>query len=189
MVTDPLPEEVAAELLARWREPHRRYHGVSHLTDGLEALDLLGAGDLERLAYWCHDAVHTNTSPQDELASAEEARALLAPHLPPTEVDEVCRLVLITISHAPMDGDQRAARVADADLHGLGLTWERYLANVQAIRAELPGLTPEEWWARRRAFAERMLARPRIFATELGRERWERSARANLERELAEGSL
>ncbi|WP_197511770.1 hypothetical protein [Tessaracoccus coleopterorum] len=34
-------------------------------------------GPLERIAFWFHDAVHTSTSPADELASAELARELL----------------------------------------------------------------------------------------------------------------
>lgn len=184
MTTGLLPEGVAAELLRRWREPHRRYHGVQHLTDGLAVLDELGAGDLERMAYWCHDAVHTNNTPSDELASAELARRLLASYVTPYEVDEVCRLVLATISHQPAEGDERAARVVDADLHGLGLQWERYLANVAAIRAEVPGVSDEVWRQRRKNFAKRMLARDFIFATQAGRERWEEAARTNLSREL-----
>ena len=179
-----LPQDVEAELLRRWREPHRHYHGVSHLRDGLAVLDELGAGDLERMAYWCHDAVHTNDSPSDELASAELARRLLGPFVTPGEVDEVCRLVLATISHSPAPGDERAARVVDADLHGLGLPWERYLANVEAIRAEVPGLPEEVWRERRESFANRLLARDRIFSTEAARERWEEAARSNLSREL-----
>lgn len=109
-----LPDDVEAELLRRWNEPHRRYHGVSHLRAGLAVLDDLGAGSLERMAWWCHDAVHSNNTPSDELASAELARRLLAPHLTPGEVDEVCRLVLVTVSHQPAEGDARGARVADA---------------------------------------------------------------------------
>ncbi|GAA4891275.1 hypothetical protein GCM10025789_05100 [Tessaracoccus lubricantis] len=184
-----LPAGVAAELLARWQEPHRRYHGVTHLDDGLAVLEQLGGGDLEKIAYWCHDAVHTNSSPTDELASAEVARALLAPHLTPGEVDEVCRLVLVTVSHLPAPEDERGARVADADLHGLGLPWDAYVANLAAIRAELPGLSDAGWRERRQAFAARMLQRPHIFATEVGRQRWEVTARDNLEREVARESL
>lgn len=178
-----LPEEVAADLLRRWAEPHRRYHGLSHLQDGLAVLAELGAGDLELTAFWCHDAVHRDDSPSDELASAEVARRLLSGHLAPREVDEVCRLVLLTISHRVAPGDERGARVVDADLHGLGLPWEAYSANLEAIRAEMPGVSENQWRGARLAFAERMLARESIFATPLGHRRWEQVARANLERE------
>ena len=178
-----LPDDVEAELLRRWNEPHRRYHGVSHLRAGLAVLDDLGAGSLERMAWWCHDAVHSNNTPSDELASAELARRLLAPHLTPGEVDEVCRLVLVTVSHQPAEGDARGARVADADLHGLGLQWEAYQANVKGIRAEVQ-LPAELWRERRAAFVNKMLARDFICSTPLGRERWEEAAKQNLKREV-----
>lgn len=177
-----LPDPVAAELLARWSEPHRRYHSRTHLGDGLEALDILQAGRLERVAFWFHDAVHRNASPDDELASAALARDLLA-HLPIAEVDEVCRLILVTVDHAPRADDAAGARMADADLHGLGLPWERYRANVAAIRAELPTLGTPEWAQRRRRFVERMLKRGSVFNTPKGLALWEHQARINLQAE------
>ena len=178
-----LPDHVVAELLARWAEPHRRYHGHSHLQDGLAALDLLQAGRLERVAFWFHDAVHHNSSPHDELASAALARELLR-DLPAAEVDEVCRLILVTVDHAPHPEDEAGGRMADADLHGLGLSWARYCANVAAIRAELPELGPAGWVERRRQFLARMLTRGSVFHTPTGLALWERQARGNLRGEL-----
>ncbi|MFT3887812.1 MAG: metal-dependent phosphohydrolase [Arachnia sp.] len=180
-----LPEPVAAGLLVRWREPHRRYHGLRHLADGMAALDRLGGGRLERVAFWFHDAVHTGSSPADEGASAELARRLLADAMSASEVEEVCRLVLITAAHDPEPGDRAGGRVADADLHPLGSSWESYAANLAAIRVELPGLTEGEWAERRRAFIARLLGRDRVFATGLARDLWEEQARRNLEREAA----
>ena len=46
-----LPDDVALELLRRWAEPHRHYHGTSHLVDGLHALEVLDGGRLERIAF------------------------------------------------------------------------------------------------------------------------------------------
>ena len=174
-----LPDHVVAELLARWAEPHRRYHAQSHLRVGLAALDLLEAGRLERVAFWFHDAVHRNSSPDDELASAAMAQDLLRGR-PASEVDEVCRLILVTVDHAPHLDDEAGGRVADADLHGLGLPWERYVRNVEAIRAELPALGQAEWVERRRRFVERMLSRDSVFNTPMGLALWERQARSNL---------
>lgn len=178
-----LPEHVVAELLDRWAEPHRRYHSQAHLRDGLAALDLLQAGRLERVAFWFHDAVHHNASPDDELASVALARGLLR-GLPAAEVDEVCGLILVTVDHAPHPDDEAGGRMADADLHGLGLPWERYCVNVAAIRAEFPDLGPAEWVERRRRFIERMLSRGSVFHTPKGLALWEHQARYNLRREL-----
>lgn len=184
MTSDLLPDDVATALLARWREPHRRYHGESHLRHGLDALGVLGATALERVAFWCHDAVHTNTTPDDELASAAVARELLAPHLAPEELAEVERLVLVTVHHQPEPGDDAGARISDADLAGLASDWDGYLRNVEGIRAELPALTDAAWREGRGAFLDGFLANERLFHTELGRMQWEPAARANLRREL-----
>lgn len=135
------------------------------------------------MAFWFHDAVHHNSTPDDELASAALARDLLG-GLPIAEVDQVCRLILVTVDHAPHPADEAGGRMADADLHGLGLPWERYLHNVAAIRAELPALSPAEWVERRRRFVERMLSRGSVFHTQTGLELWELQARHNLRREL-----
>ena len=37
--------EVGRDLLARWREPHRRYHGPTHLAEVLNAVDTLCAAE------------------------------------------------------------------------------------------------------------------------------------------------
>lgn len=181
-----LPDDAVSGLLSRWSEPHRRYHGPGHLAAGLRALDELGGERLERIALWCHDAVHTMTSPDDEMASAEVAREVLAGVLPAGEVDEVCRLVLLTADHRPGRGDRRGARVCDADLHALAAPSGDYAANADAIRAEMPGVSDEEWRQRRLAFARSLLARSSIFATDAGRSRWEQAARENLRREIAD---
>lgn len=180
-----LPDDVALNLLDRWAEPHRYYHGTSHLVAGLRALDLLGGERLERIAFWFHDAVHTNTTPSDEEASAALVDEWLAGHLPSVEVDEVRRLVLLTAGHHTQSGDHAGARLCDADLSGLGADWASYVGNVEGIRRELPGLDEEQWRTGRSAFLARFLEREWLFASERGRQAWERPARGNLTRELA----
>lgn len=54
-----------ADLLARWGQPHRRYHGTRHLVEVFWALEELedageidsAAGLLGRVAAWWHDAI------------------------------------------------------------------------------------------------------------------------------------
>src|SRR4051794_21973181 len=69
----PDPERVAtagANLIARWREPHRQYHDVVHLVAVLDRVDALAveADDIEvvRLAAWFHDAVYQGRPGDDE---------------------------------------------------------------------------------------------------------------------------
>ncbi|NTW42568.1 MAG: hypothetical protein HGA44_22300, partial [Cellulomonadaceae bacterium] len=54
-------EKVGEGLLARWRDPHRHFHNLRHLTDVLARVDELSEEthepDLVRLAAWYHGAV------------------------------------------------------------------------------------------------------------------------------------
>ena len=179
-----LPDDVVGDLLARWTEPHRFYHGVSHLVHGLEALDALGGTRVERIAFWFHDAVHSNSTPRDEQASAELVPKLLSSHESPANIVEIQRLVLLTAGHHTESDDESGQRVCDADLSGLGADEAVYRRNVAGIHAEMPHLTEREWTEGRSAFLTRFLQRGRLFATKLGRERWEAAARINLQNEL-----
>ena len=76
----PGQEDLGRELLERWAEPHRHYHGAGHLLAVLEALGQLappaGSGLRPRavwLAAWFHDAVYNGQAGQDEQDSADLA--------------------------------------------------------------------------------------------------------------------
>jgi len=80
----PGAEDVGAELLRRWSEPHRTYHGTAHLAACLRSVQVAaeGLGPVPRtvlLALWFHDAVHDGEAGRDEERSAALARELLGP--------------------------------------------------------------------------------------------------------------
>ena len=181
-----LPDAVALELLRRWAEPHRHYHGTSHLVDGLHALEVLGGGRLERIAFWFHDAIHSNTTPDDEEASAALVADLLAGHEDPADISEIQRLVLLTAGHVTAPDDHPGQRVCDADLSALGADEATYRRNVSGIRAELPHLSDAEWVVGRSAFLTQFIARGHLFATNRGRSLWETTALSNLSNELSD---
>jgi len=184
----PGRRDLGAQLLARWSEPHRRYHDLRHLSETLVALDLLSpAGPLEEVSLWFHDAVHTNTPGADEHRSAElAARLLPAAGVDLADTAEVVRLVLVTIDHRPAADDPAGARVSDADLAVLAAEPSRYRASVQALRAELAPPDEQAWRASRRASLAAFGEMQPLFHTALGRARWEGPARANLAAELQE---
>ena len=173
---------LGAELVARWSEPHRHYHDLGHLTDALAALDLLGPESRsEEIALWFHDAIHTSSPGHDEqLSAALAAQALPAVGLDAAEVEEVVRLVLVTVDHRPVPEDAAGARVSDADLAILGAEPARYSASVRALRAEAPGVDEETWRTSRRAALAAFAATTPLFHSALGNSWWEGPARANL---------
>ena len=116
-------------VLARWAEPHRKYHTLTHLRGVLVAVDELApsvlktAADVDavRLAAWYHDAVYDCRS-DDEEQSARLAETDLASLGVSWElVAEVARLVRLTVEHDPAPDDGDGAVLSDADLATLAL--------------------------------------------------------------------
>ncbi|MEU9865313.1 hypothetical protein AB0D99_31045 [Streptomyces sp. NPDC047971] len=189
----PDPAPYGRNLLARWAEPQRRYHTVDHLRAVLDRIDELAdqggtGGELEliRLAAWFHDAVYRPERSENEERSATLAeKALAEAGLTPHEVAEVARLVRLTVTHDPAEGDANGELLCDADLAILATDEDTYGGYVRAVREEY-GFVPEDAFRQGRAAVLRqLLALPRLFRTPYGAAAWESRARRNLERELA----
>jgi predicted metal-dependent HD superfamily phosphohydrolase len=176
-------------LLARWSEPHRRYHGLSHLRDILASVEVLGdhATDLDavRLAAWYHDAVYDGRSDDEELSAQLAEADLAALGVDAELVAEVGRLVRMTIEHDPAAGDANGEALSDADLAGLALPAERYQRNSALIRQEYGHVSDADFRAGRARIIESLLAGPGLYRTPLGRRDWEAKAVANMNAELA----
>ena len=181
----------ADALLARYAEPHRRYHTVEHLGEVLAWVDELAplAADpvAVELAAWYHDAVYDAAAPagDSERRSADLAAAdLTALGQPPPLVAEVRRLVLLTAGHDVGADDRDGAVLADADLSILGSEPDRYARYVADVRAEYAHVPDEAWATGRTAVLVGFAARPRLFRTDVAQERLGGRARANLTWEL-----
>ncbi len=183
---------LGGDLLGRWQEPHRYYHDVRHLAQLLGALSLLNAGTPPRpvaLAAWFHDAVHDGIAGADEKASAALAHTELEKAgLPASEVDEVVRLVLLTIDHAPDPGDDAGILLVDGDLSVLGLPPGRYHYYSRGVRLEYPQTDDEMFASGRMRALDGLLSKEQLFGSMAGREFWESQARGNLDVEHARWS-
>lgn len=189
--TSPAAGQAGAELLRRWREPHRHYHDTTHLAAVLHAVDVLApeARDLTavRFAAWFHDAVYEGRPGADEEASAELAREMLARlELPADTVDEVVRLVLLTRTHDPAPGDADGAVLCDADLSVLGGSPEQYAAYTAAVRQDYAHVGDADFATGRIAVLERLLTADPLFRTRTGGRAWATRARHNMQAELSE---
>lgn len=179
-------EGAGMDLLQRYSAKGRGYHDTEHLAEVLAGLDGLGSGTPEvRLAAWFHDAVYDGAPGRDEERSAALAvRVLSALNVPSETAQRVHDLVLVTAHHAPDGGDEAAALLCDADLAILAAGPDRYARYVAGVRTEYGHLDDDTFARGRAAVLESMLARPHLFATAEGRERWERRARGNVTAEL-----
>ena len=188
-------------LLARYREPQRRYHTVTHLAAVLGAAEeLMGQVEVTdpeavRLALFFHDAVYDPRSATNEADSAALARAVLSElEVPAARVDTVVSLIMATRHRTPPpaaadstsadpDGNDTAV-VLDADLAILAAEPSRYEAYATGVRAEYAHVDDASWRAGRASVLRAFLDRPAIYLTAPMR-RQEHRARANLAAELA----
>ena len=162
---------------------------VSHLRDILihveELADFADDADAVRLAAWYHDSVYAGL-PDDEERSARRAEEDLSGlGLVPQLIDEVARLVRMTITHDPAPGDHNGEVLSDADLASLAVPRERYVLNTAAIRAEYAHIPHEVFRKGRLQVLVSLLEGNGVFRTEQARERWEGAAQGNLRAELA----
>lgn len=184
---DPVP--YADDLLARWREPQRYYHTLTHLTAVLDRVDTLqdhaADPDVVRLAAWFHDAVYRPDRSENEERSARLAeRALTEAGVPAVRTAEVARLVRLTVTHDPADDDRDGQVLCDADLAVLAEHPAAYAAYTAAVREEYAFVPNDAFREGRSAVLRQLLDLPALFRTPYGREHWEATARHNLAAEL-----
>ncbi|MET8548259.1 HD domain-containing protein [Micromonospora zamorensis] len=179
-------------LLSQWREPHRHYHTVAHLTAVLDVVDehadLAGRPDVVRLAAWFHDAVYDpraagDANERDSAALAESVLTGLG--VPAPTAAEVRRLVLLTAGHTVAPGDPDGALLCDADLAVLAAPPADYDRYAAAIRREYAHVPEPAFRAGRAAVLTGLLALPALFRLPPLAARWEERARDNMRRELA----
>ena len=187
-------QEAAADLVARYAEPHRHYHDTAHvlavLRDSALLADALALPPHDRailtLAACAHDVHYDGNPGEDERRSAEWAATWLRrAGVAEADVSEVERLVLSTIDHIAAPADLTAQILFDADLAILAAPPEHYERYRQAVRAEYASASDEAWRTGRAAVLTDLAARDPLFHTDPARKRWEQGAKSNLAAELA----
>lgn len=185
----PDPAPYGTDLLGRWAEPQRRYHTLDHLRAVLDhATELMTYADdpdAVALAAWFHDAVYRPDRSENEERSAHLAeRALTEAGIEAERTAEVARLVRLTVSHDPAEGDHNGEVLCDADLAVLAGDPAAYAAYAAAVREEYAFVPDDDFRAGRAAVLRQLLDLPALFRTPHGRDQWERTARRNLGTEL-----
>ena len=192
-------------LLARYEQPHRKYHTSVHLSEMLTALKTLykrhhtATPRAVLLAAWFHDAVYEANPGDDEAASADLARTALTPlastgFLTNREVTAIAHLIELTASHQLADGIEEytsgaltradAAFFLDADLTILAADSPRYTRYVAGVRAEYAHYAPDAFTRGRAAILQGFLNRTAIYASDTAHLLWDAPARLNLRTEL-----
>lgn len=181
---------IFTHLVAAYSEPARAYHTAEHILDCLAQLDL-GHGRSGRLdeveaAIWFHDAVYVPGSSANEDRSAHLAQtALLACAAPPETSRRIAELVLAT-RHLTVPRDPDAQLLCDIDLSILGREPAIFDEFERRIRREYHWVPDPAYRTARSEVLTGFLSRRRIYQTGYFRDRYERQAKANLERVIAQ---
>ena len=191
-------EHLLEQVLADYREPHRRYHTAVHVMWVLRHVAELAAAEARpldlaalQLAALYHDIVYDPRADDNEAKSADIARhAATELGWPADRAALVHRLVQATAhqhSDEPSaDGiDSHEPVLLDADLAILGASPNEYQAYVHGVRAEYQHVPADAWRTGRAAVLRGFLAQPHLFNTATMRAARESRARANLTAELA----
>jgi predicted metal-dependent HD superfamily phosphohydrolase len=167
-------------LIARYSEPHRRYHTLQHLEECFAAFDEIAhlgehPADVE-LALWFHDAIYDPRRSDNEERSAEWARSAGGEH--------VAQLVMAT-RHAAVPASSDEKVLVDVDLWILAAPEKRFDEYEFQVRAEYGWVPWPIYRRKRRELLEAFLARRAIYSSGPFIQTYEPRARANLARSLA----
>jgi predicted metal-dependent HD superfamily phosphohydrolase len=185
----PHQEQIGEDLLARYAEPHRRYHTADHLARVLRMIDDLADDHdlfLVRLAAWFHDAVYAippGQLPNEEASARLALRELSRAGLEQEDLTQVARLVRLTATHLPGSRDPEGELLCDADLSILAAPAEEYASYTSAIRTEYAAV-PEAVFVAGRLEILTGLIEGDIFRTRKGRALTD-AARENVDAERA----
>ncbi len=188
----PAPRErpngdVFALLAGHYTELHRRYHTAAHINHCLSQLDLahpwIAAPDTLEMALWFHDAIYDPQATDNELKSAELFRQCSRGVASGSFRDDVYRLIMAT-RHSEPPAREDEKWVVDIDLSGFGAPRDVFERESDAVRQEFTHLSDTQFVAGQCRFLASLQNRPRIYATDFFRERYERRARENIARQL-----
>jgi predicted metal-dependent HD superfamily phosphohydrolase len=175
-------------LLARYGEPHRRYHDARHIDRCLLHFEALKGfaqrPELVEFALWLHDAVYDTRAHGNEEQSAELAETLLTTaglhHLV-----EPLRAMILGTRHKEACPADDVGLVVDIDLSVLGSDPNDYKAYVQQIREEYSWVPEKEFRDGRIKVLKTIADHARIYSHDPCFGLWELRAQENLNSELS----
>lgn len=196
--------ETEADLTARYNEPHRYYHNMTHILHSLAALERLRSvmtkHELRKsevfligLMIWFHDAIYEqnvvhgeNERLSEQLFSRSVEASLLEPH----ESVIVKNGILYSAQHTKHYSYYKKTQeiFLDIDLCGMGESYETFMVNGKNIQHEYPWVDYDAFMAGRTRFFQELLKRPYLYYNHVMRGMYEENTRNNINRWLRENS-
>jgi len=182
-------DAVYNDLVARYSEPHRAYHTLAHVGNCLEELEqirqLATNPDAVELALWYHDAVYDTRAKDSEGRSAALAVEMVRSASLPDNLGQLVANLIMATKHSATPTDSDNQLIVDIDLSILGQSEDEFDEYERQIRKEYEWVSESAFVAGRSAILKSFLDRPRIYATQFFRDKYEAQARRNIAKSLA----
>jgi len=179
------------EIRTAYTNTHRHYHNLHHLADLLTQADRFRTEikdfDTLELAIWYHDIICQCLRKDNEEKSAIFAKYRMeAIQYPREKLVRCYRQINATKTHQLKQADDEdTAWLLDFDLAILGSDWETYNKYLDKIRKEYSIFPTFLYQRGRKKVLQLLLERKQLFHTPYYIDRFEETARENLQRELS----
>ena len=176
--------DVKLDLDKHYSESERHYHNLTHITQGLDELDLIRSYLQEpaevEIAWWFHDSVYDSKAKDNEERSAELAFERLSESgIDSSRILRINNLILAT-KHNKTPAFNDEMFLVDVDLSILGRSPQEFRKYEESIREEYSWVSEEQFRIGRKTILESFVRRPVIYSTEFFRDKYEERARKNL---------
>jgi predicted metal-dependent HD superfamily phosphohydrolase len=176
------------QVFNRYSEAHRFYHTPKHLLDCLtefRGVEKLAKDPLAvTLALWFHDVIYDTKAKDNEARSRDYMKRVLSNlGVSHNLVNSANRLVLVTDHKTSIKNTDEALAV-DVDLSIFGKPEEVFEEYNKNIRMECLWVPEDQYRAERKQVLRNFLNRAHIYQTKQFRQKYEESARINLERAI-----
>ena len=199
--SDVTPDNAQAlwqTISARYGEPQRAYHTLTHIEQLLGQFDnikhYLVEPHIVALALYYHDVIYDPTRADNEQKSAEYAVDALSSYLGQEQCQHIYVFIMMTAKHQIDESIDSvkyssvkysdAAYLLDMDLSILGAPWSTYEQYANAIRQEYAHVADDNYRNGRTAVLQGLLAHPKLYLTDYYYNQLEAQARDNINREL-----
>src|SRR5512139_2428954 len=175
-----VPQGIFQALVERYHEPHRAYHTLQHIGEGIGHLTSVRSAPAEvAVAVWCHDAIYNPRASDNERRSAAWARAVLGD----TPVARKVETMILATKQEAVPQDAASRLLVDIDLAILAAPEPRYSEYEAQIRKEYAFVDAAAWRVERQKMLRSFSDRAFIYGSPEFRN-LETRARRNLERSI-----
>ncbi|MFZ4631811.1 MAG: N-methyl-D-aspartate receptor NMDAR2C subunit [Patescibacteria group bacterium] len=175
------------DLLERYNEPHRKYHNLGHINHCLAELNSVWLWTEEpsvlALAIWYHDAIYDIGANDNEERSADLVEGVMRDFLLAEDLITKVRDIIIATKHLEVPKSFDAKLMLDIDISNIGSA-DKFKETNKLVREEYSFAPENAFNSGRSNILQSFLDRPSIYLTEFFQEKYEKTARENIEKAI-----